>query len=85
MLDFESGMARAIIPLLNPRYDRKLISRLDGRRFKDLRIGNDDARVLYDVDDTALLAYAFVNKKTLIIAGAVDTLTQVLTNSDLSK
>ena len=85
MLDFESGMARAIIPLLNPRYDRKLISRLDGRRFKDLRIGNDDARVLYDVDGTALLAYAFVNKKTLIIAGAVDTLTEVLTNSDLSK
>ena len=85
MLDFESGMARAIIPVLDPWYDRKLIPRLDGRRFKDLRIGNYDARVLYDLDGAALLAYAFVNKKTLIIAGAADTLTEVLTSTELSK
>ncbi len=85
MLDFESGMARAIIPVLNPWYDRKLIPRLDGRRFKDLRIGNADTRVLYDIDGASLLAYTFVNKKTLIIAGAVDTLTEVLTSADLSK
>lgn len=85
MLDFESGMARAIIPALNPWYDRKFIARLDGRRFKDVRIGNYDARVLYDLDGTPLLAYTFADKKTLIITGATDTLTEVLANPELIK
>ncbi len=85
MLDFESGMARAIIPALDPWYDRKSIPRLDGRRFKDVRIGTYDARVLYDLDGAPLLSYTFVNKKTLIIAGAADTLTEILTSSELIK
>ena len=85
MLDFESGIARAIIPALDPWYDRKSIPRLDGRQFKDIRIGTHDARVLYDIDGAQLLAYAFVNKKTLVIAGAADTLTEILTSSELTK
>ena len=76
-------MARALIPILDPWYDRKKLSILDGRSFKDLRIGTYDARVLYDLDGVPLLAYVFVNKRTLIITGASDTLTQVLSETDV--
>ena len=82
-LEWEPSMARALIPILDPWYDRKKLSILDGRSFKDLRIGTYDARVLYDLDGVPLLAYVFVNKRTLIITGASDTLTQVLSETDV--
>jgi hypothetical protein len=69
MLDWEAKMARDLIPSLVPTYQRTKIQDLEGRAFTDERIGGNDARVLRDMDGKALIAYAFLGQKTLIIAG----------------
>lgn len=79
--DWEVSMPRALIPLISPWYDRKKISALYGRAFKDVRIGKYDARVLYDLDGTPLIAYAFMNKKALLVSGGTEALDQALADA----
>lgn len=70
ILDWEANMARDLVSSLDPMYGRKNIANMKGRPFIDERIAGVDARVLRDVEGSPLVAYAFVNKKTLIIAGS---------------
>ena len=61
-------MARDLILALDPWYGRKDITNMQGKTFTDERLKGTDARVLRDAEGTPVIAYAFVNKKTLIIA-----------------
>ncbi len=74
LLEWEPSMANDLIPILNPWYSRKDLKNLDGRMFHDELIGTVNARILSDVLGKSLLAYAFVDKKTLYIAGSRETL-----------
>ena len=79
MLEWETNMARDLIPTFNPLYARKNIPNLMGRSFKDERIGGRDARVLRDVDGKALIAYTFIDKKYLLITSTDLALASLLT------
>lgn len=74
MLEWEPTMARDLIPVLDPWYGRKNIKDLLGRTFKDEHIDTFDARILRDPSGNTLIAYAFINKKILIITESTDTL-----------
>ena len=80
LLDWEPKMAENLIPLLRPSYYRKNIVTLRERLFHDEKIGEFNARVLTDAEGADLLAYAFVDKKTLVLAGSKDVLTLVFKN-----
>lgn len=81
LLDWEPDMANDLIPILNPWYGRKELKNLEGRMFHDEQIGIINARVLSDVLGNSLVAYAFVDKKTLYIAGNRDSLTAQLSEA----
>ncbi len=74
LLEWEPDMANDLVPVLNPWYGRKDLKDLDGRMFRDEQIGTINVRILSDVRGNSLIAYAFVNKKTLYIAGNRDSL-----------
>ena len=74
MLDWEPSMATTLVPIVNPLYGNTQVKNLIGRGFKDKRIGKYDVRVLYDLDGVPTLAYTFINKKTLVIAGGSEAL-----------
>lgn len=79
ILEWEPRMFEDLTPVLNPWYDRKNISTLRDREFKDERIGTIDARVLRDPEGNTVLAYAFANKETLVISNSTDTLLTLVT------
>ena len=74
LLEWEPNMANDLVPVLNPWYTRKDLKNLDGRMFHDEQIGAINTRILSDMLGNTLIAYAFVNKKTLYIAGNRDAL-----------
>lgn len=78
LLEWEPNMANDLVPILNPWYSRKDLKGLDGRMFHDELIGRVNVRILSDVLGNSLIAYAFVDKKTLYIAGSRDALTAQL-------
>jgi hypothetical protein len=78
MLDWESNIAKDLTLILNPWYDRKMLKNLDGRTFHDQKIDGFDARILVDLDGKDVIAYAFADKKTLLIAQGRDALQSVL-------
>ncbi len=74
LLEWEPSMATDLVPVLNPWYSRKDLKNLDGRMFHDEQVGAVNARVLSDMLGNSLIAYAFVDKKTVYIAGSRETL-----------
>ena len=74
MLIWESKMGESLIPALRPDVKRSDVLLFRGRAFKDERILELNARVLSDPIGNVLLAYAFPDKQTLIIAGSRETL-----------
>ncbi len=78
MLKWEPEMGVDLISALNPSVTKGDINALHGRAFKDERILDVDARVLSDPDNVSSLAYAFIDQKTLIIAGGRETLTALI-------
>lgn len=79
MLEWETNIARDLIPPFNPLYARKNILNLTGRAFKDERIGGRDSRILRDIDGKALIAYTFIDKKYLLITSTDLALASLLT------
>ena len=79
MLSWEPNMSQDLTPVLNPWYNRKDIGGLFDHPFEDERIGTIDARVLRDAEGGTVLAYAFVNKKILLITNSTDTLLALAT------
>ncbi len=74
LLEWEPRMANQFIPILNPLYSKKRIKELRNRPFKDGQILGVAVRELSDLDGISVLAYGFIDKKTLIIAGTTDAL-----------
>ncbi len=74
LLEWEPDMAHDLVPVLNPWYGRKDLKGLDSRMFHDEQIGTVNARILSDVLGNSVIAYAFIDKKTLYIAGNRDSL-----------
>ncbi len=85
VFDWEVDMASDLIPILNPEYNRKDIKSLEGRVFRDERIGTVDARILRDVLGNPLIAYGFIDKKTLVIAGSRDGLIASINAAAMNK
>jgi len=79
MLLWEPSMWQDLTPVLDPWYNRKNIKNLMDRPFKDEHIGNIDVRVLRDVEGKTVIAYAFVDKKILIMSNSTDTLIALTT------
>ncbi|MDO8520657.1 MAG: hypothetical protein Q7S52_00915 [bacterium] len=74
MLLWEPKMAEDLILALRPDVKRSDVTLLRGREFKDERIAGVNARVLSDPGGTSLLAHAFLDQQTLVIAGGRETL-----------
>lgn len=81
MLNWEKVMANSLILALNPNTKTSDIALLRGRAFRDERIAGINARVLSDPDGVAMIAYAFHDKKTLIIAGGREALRALIEQS----
>lgn len=64
-------MARDLSPLFPAAAESS------ARKFRDKEIMNRDARVLEGGGGKAALAYAFVNREYLVIAGGEDSLKEV--------
>ena len=77
-LNWEPDMAEALIPALDPWYNRKSISNLVGRKFKDEQYRGIGIRTLYDLDGNSVLSYGFINKRSLVIAGKIDGIRSVI-------
>jgi hypothetical protein len=69
MLDWESALAQDILPVLHPEFTQNKLKEIEGRLFRDERIGDIDARILRDALGNVLVVYGFVDNKTLVIAG----------------
>ena len=74
MLEWETNMAQDLVPIVNPWYARTNLNELWGTTFEDERIGSIDARILRDKSGKIILAYAFFEEETLVIAGNDQTL-----------
>jgi hypothetical protein len=74
LYDWESSLAREILPMVNPWYVRKEIQVLEGEPFRDRRLGEVNSRVLLNANNEVVLGYLFLNGNTLIIAGSEDAL-----------
>ena len=84
ILEWEGNMARDLIPSLNPWSGKKDIANMRGKLFIDERLAGIDTRVLRNNEGAPLIAYAFINKKTLIITTTDEGLVALITklNSD---
>ncbi len=69
MLDWETSMPYDLLPVLHPEFTQNKLKEIEGRTFHDERIGTIDVRVLYDALGNVLIAYGFIDPKTLIISG----------------
>lgn len=78
MLEWESDMAAALIPALDPLYNRKSVQELRGRKFSDEQYRGVNIRTLTNLDGNIVLAYGFIDKKTLIITGTIDGMYAVI-------
>ena len=85
LLDWEPDMADALIPALDPFYNRKSIRELQGRKWKDEQYDGVSIRSLYDVDGIPVLSYALINKRTLVIAGKTDGIHSVIAEKTAAK
>lgn len=79
MLEWEPDMAAALIPILDPFYSRKSVQELRERKFKDEQYQGVSIRTLSNLDGEIVLAYGFIDKKTLIITGALDSMHALIT------
>lgn len=71
MLKWEKQMPRDFMAAINPiTRDRTVLLQINSSDWKDERISGIDARVLRASEGTAVLMYAIVDKKTLIISGS---------------
>lgn len=77
-LEWESTMGNDLIPVVNAWYDRAYVKETSKRHFKDERVGSFDIRALTDATGNIVLAYGFLNKKTLVIAGNREALLATL-------
>ncbi len=77
-LEWELEMAQSLIPVLHPFYGKKILGEIRGRNFRDAQYGGINFRGLYDLDGNSVLAYALINRKTLIIAGSDDALYETI-------
>jgi hypothetical protein len=73
-LQWESRMNTDLVPVLHPTLGESAAEPLSGAKFKDIRVGNTDVRVLADRTERPYIAYAFIDKKTLVIAGSTELL-----------
>ncbi len=78
MLEWERVLARDILLILRPKFPREEIFFLEERQFSDERIFEIDARVLKNDDGTTILAYMFLDKTHLVIAGNTQILTSLV-------
>ena len=85
MLDWEPEMADALIPVLDPFYNRKSIRDLQDRKWKDEQYGGISIRTLYDLDGIPVLSYGLINKRTLIIAGKIDGIRSIISEKMTAK
>ncbi len=69
MLLWEETMAPDLIPLLDSKFQRSQLIELRNRKWSDKRISEIDARILEDADSRVVIAYAFINKTHIVIAG----------------
>jgi hypothetical protein len=69
MLDWESALAQDLLPVLHPEFTQNKLKEIEGRVFRDERIGDIDARILRDALGNVLIVYGFVDHKTLVITG----------------
>jgi hypothetical protein len=69
MLDWESALAQDLLPVLHPEFTQNKLKEIEGRAFRDERIGDIDARILRDALGNILIVYGFVDQKTLVITG----------------
>lgn len=84
-LDWEPDMAEALIPALDPWYNRKNILNLTGRKFKDEQYKGTGIRTLYDLDGNSVLSYGFINKRSLVIAGKIDGIRSIIEQEEQQK
>lgn len=74
MLDWEKTLGDDLAVALNPNMKGGESDALHGRMFHDERIAETNARVLNDPDGRSVVAYAFPDQDTLIIAGSKEAL-----------
>jgi len=78
MLDWEKNMASDLSGFIV-----KTIS--DRRLFDDFILMGKDLRILRDFDGTVVLAYSFIDDKTLLITGEIETFKEILDKYLLTK
>jgi len=78
MLAWESHMAKDLIPALDPKIKQSDIAALNEGGFKDEQIAETPARVLSDPIGRSMLAYAFLDQQTLLIASGRETLRMLI-------
>lgn len=77
MLGWEYTLKKDLALALHPDMERKDVFRDDGGTWKDERIAGIDTRMYRDSSGRAILGYAFIDKRTLVVFGsdiALDTL-----------
>ena len=78
MLEWEEELSNDIIPILDPKFSRATLATLARRPLIDERISGIDARVLRDPEGRSVLAYAFIGKTQLVIAGNTQILASII-------
>ncbi len=78
MLEWESEMALSLVPALDPFYGRKNVKALYGREFKDELYRTVNVRTLTDLDGKVVLAYAFIDKRVLVMTGSIEAMRSVI-------
>lgn len=78
MLDWEKNLRNDFIPLIRVTHPDETIVDTDTDVFTDALVSNVDARALKNGAGDTILAYAFADKDTIVIAADIDTLKYVL-------
>lgn len=85
MLEWEGAMANDLIPLLDPKFKRTRLAELYGRPWSDMRVSGIDTRIMKDADNQVVIAYAFIDKTRIIIAGNEMVLGSVISRTQAGK
>jgi hypothetical protein len=78
MLEWENNMRNDLLPLIKASYPEETAVSTNGDRFEDLVVSNIDVRAIKNSTGKVILAYAFADTNTIIIATSTDTLKYLL-------
>jgi hypothetical protein len=78
MLEWEKDMRNDLISLIQVTHPEESVISTDSDIFEDAIVSNIDTRVLKGKDGNVILAYAFSDKDTAVIASSIETLKYVL-------